>query len=81
MRGRPLIVVPILAETTGSIAVSLEAKQFGLKRNVRVAEARQQCPEVVVVEARPELYIQYHRRLREIVETLVPVLGEYTLHC
>jgi len=73
LRGRPLIVVPILAETTGSIAVSLEAKQFGLKRNVRVAEARQQCPEVVVVEARPELYIQYHRRLREIVETLVPV--------
>lgn len=73
LRGKALIVVPVLAETTGSIAVSLEAKARGLKRNVRVFEARQQCPGVIVVEARPELYIQYHRRLKAVVETLVPV--------
>jgi DNA polymerase-4 len=73
LRGKPLIVVPVLAETTGSIAVSIEAKQLGLKRNVRVGEARQQCPGIIVVEARPELYIQYHRRLKEVVESLVPV--------
>ena len=73
LRGKPLIVVPVLAETTGSIAVSIEAKQLGLKRNVRVGEARQQCPGIIVIEARPELYIQYHRKLKEVVETLVPV--------
>lgn len=74
LRGKPIIVVPILAETTGCIAASIEAKQqYGLKRNVRVAEARQQCPGIIVVEARPELYIQYHRRLKEIVDTLAPV--------
>ncbi|MDB6094294.1 MAG: dinB 1 [Verrucomicrobia bacterium] len=73
LRGKPVIVVPVMAETTGSIAVSIEAKQFGLKRNARVAEARIQCPGIIVVEARPELYIQYHRRLKEIVETLAPV--------
>lgn len=73
LRGRPLIVVPVLAETTGAIAVSLEAKARGLKRNVRVAEARRELPEITVIEARPELYIQYHRRLKTVVEALVPV--------
>jgi DNA polymerase-4 len=73
LRGQPVIIVPVIAETTGSIAVSIEAKNFGLKRNARVAEARQQCPGIIVVEARPEVYIRYHRRLREVVEQLVPV--------
>ncbi|MDB6168747.1 MAG: dinB 1 [Verrucomicrobia bacterium] len=73
LRGKPLIVVPVLAETTGSIAVSLEGKALGLKRNVRVAEARRLCPGIIILEARPELYIQYHRRLKAVVETLVPV--------
>ncbi|MCF7688722.1 MAG: hypothetical protein K9M98_08695 [Cephaloticoccus sp.] len=73
LRGQPVIVVPVLAETSGAIAVSLEAKAQGLKRNARIAEARQQCPGLVVVEARPEIYINYHRRLKEVVETCVPV--------
>ena len=73
LRGQPLIVVPVLAETSGAIAVSLEAKQLGLKRNARVAEARQQIPGIVVVEARPEVYIAYHRRLKEVVESLALV--------
>ena len=73
LRGKPLIVVPVVAETTGAIAVSIEAKQLGLKRNARVFEARQQIPGIVVLEARPELYIDYHRRLKEVVESLALV--------
>jgi DNA polymerase-4 len=73
LRGKPLIVVPVLAETTGAIAVSLEAKKLGVTRNARVAEARRQCPGLLVVESRPDVYIRYHRRLKEVIETLVPV--------
>lgn len=73
LRGQPVIVVPVLAETTGAIAVSLEAKARGMKRNCRLAEARRICPDVQVVESRPDVYIRYHRRLREVVETLAPV--------
>lgn len=73
LRGQPLIVVPVMAETTGAIAVSLEAKALGLRRNVRVAEARRQIPGLVVVESRPEVYINYHRRLKAVVESCVPV--------
>lgn len=73
LRGRPVGVVPVLAETTGCIAVSIEAKKLGLTRNARVAEARRLCPGLVIVEARPELYIRYHRALKRIVESCVPV--------
>lgn len=73
LRGKPVIIVPVLAETTGAIAVSVEGKKLGLDRNSRVSEARRQCPDLIVVEARPEVYINYHRRLQEVVETCVPV--------
>lgn len=73
LRGQPLIVVPVVAETTGAIAVSLEAKKLGLARNVRVIEARQQIPGIIVVEARPQVYIDYHRRLKAVVDCYAPV--------
>ena len=73
LRGRPVAVAPLLAETTGCIAVSIEAKALGLKRNVRVADARRLCPGIAILEARPELYISYHRRLKDLVASVVPV--------
>lgn len=73
LRGRPVGIVPLMAETTGCIAVSIEAKQLGLTRNARVAEARRMVPGIVIVEARPELYISYHRRIVEIVESCLHV--------
>ena len=72
LRGRPVGIVPVLAETTGCVAISLEAKARGLARNVRVAEARRLCPGIVIVEARPETYINYHRRLKDVIASLVP---------
>lgn len=73
LRGRPVAVAPVLAESTSLIAVSGEAKKLGLQRNTRVAEARRLCPGLVVVESRPEVYIDYHRRLKAIIGSCVPV--------
>ncbi len=72
LRGQPLGIVPVLAETTGCIAVSLEAKKMGLTRNMRVSDARRVCPGLVIVEARPETYINYHRKLVAVIRSLVP---------
>lgn len=72
LRGKPLAIVPVLAETTGCIAVSLEAKAAGLTRNARVADARKLCPGLIVVEARPETYINYHRKLVGVIQSCVP---------
>ena len=73
LRGKPVGIVPVMAETTGCIAISIEAKQLGLTRNARVADARRLCPGLQIVEARPETYINYHRRLIEVIESCIHV--------
>lgn len=67
LRGKPVVVVPLLAETTCCIAASREAKPFGVRTGTPVHEARRLCPGLVVVEARPEPYIAYQRALNEVI--------------
>jgi DNA polymerase-4 len=73
LRGKPLGVVPMLADTTVCIAASVEAKKFGVKTGTKVAEARRLCPEIEFVVARHEIYIEYHHRAVAVVDTVVPV--------
>ena len=73
LRGKAVGIVPVMAETTGCVAISIEAKAMGLSRNVRVADARRLCPGLQIVEARPETYITYHRRLIEVIESCIHV--------
>lgn len=73
LRGRPVGVVPMMADTTCCIAASYEAKAFGVKTGTIVADARRLCPEIVFVEARHELYVDYHHRIVEAVESCLPV--------
>jgi DNA polymerase-4 len=42
-RGKPLAVVPTMADTTCCIAASYEAKAFGVKTGTQVGEAKM-CP-------------------------------------
>ena len=53
LRGRPVGVVPMMADTTVCIAASYEAKAFGVKTGTVVADAKSLCPEIVLVEAPP----------------------------
>jgi DNA polymerase-4 len=73
LRGRPVAIVPMMADTTFCIAASYEAKAFGVKTGTRVGDAKRMCPSVVLVEARHELYVEYHHRIVEAVESCLPV--------
>jgi DNA polymerase-4 len=73
LRNRPVAVVPLMADTTCCIAASYEAKAFGVKTGTQVGEAKRMCPGLVLVEGRHELYVEYHRRIVEAVESCVPV--------
>lgn len=73
LRGKPVGVIPVKAETTCCIAASYEAKKFGVKTGTPVREARELCPDIIFVEARPYLYIEYHHRLVKVVESCTPV--------
>ena len=73
LRGRPVAVVPVVADTTCCIAASYEAKAFGVRTGTQVGEAKKMCPGLVIVEARHELYVEYHHRIVQAVERFVPV--------
>jgi DNA polymerase IV len=73
LRGKPVGVVPMLADTTCCIAASYEAKAHGVKTGTIVADARRMCPNMIFVEGRHELYVDYHHRIIEAVESCVPV--------
>ncbi|MEM1057605.1 MAG: DNA polymerase, partial [Verrucomicrobiota bacterium] len=68
LRGRPVAVTPVLTATGCCIAASYDAKAHGVRTGSRVAEARKLCPEIKIVEARPDLYIELHHRLKAVVE-------------
>ncbi len=84
LRGRPVGVVPVMAETTCCIAASYEAKAHGVKTGTRVSEARRLCPAITFVKARPETYVDLHHQVIRAVERCVPVAAIHSideLHC
>ncbi len=73
LRGKPVGVLAVMAETTCCIAASYEAKAFGIKTGTLVKEARKLCPGMIFVEARPAVYVTFHHKLIEIVESCTHV--------
>lgn len=73
LRGKPIGVLPVMAETTSCIAASYEAKAFGVGTGTVVRDARKLCKDMVFVQARPPLYVELHHKLIAIVESCTPV--------
>jgi DNA polymerase-4 len=73
LRGRPIAVVPVVADTTCAIAASYEAKAFGVKTGTQVGEAKRLCPGIALIEARHDVYVEYHHKVIEAVERCIPV--------
>jgi DNA polymerase-4 len=73
LRGRPIGVIPVEAESTCCIAVSYEAKRYGLSGGIHVSKARELCPHITLVKARPPLYIEYHDQIKAAIERCIPI--------
>jgi DNA polymerase-4 len=73
LRGKPVIVVQVPAESAVAIAASYAAKAFGIKTGTLVRDARRLCPHVIPVQARHRLYTDYHERVLKAVDTCLPV--------
>lgn len=73
LRGRPVGVAPVAAETTSLIAASYEAKAFGVSTGTQVREARRLCPGIQIRVARPERYVFWHHRLIEAIDHAIPI--------
>lgn len=77
--GRPVIVAPSASEYTSAIAVSYEARAFGIRRGTRIVEARGMCPDLVVRPARHGRYVELHKTLMALVERHLPVSKIYSI--
>jgi DNA polymerase-4 len=73
LRNRPVAVLPVAVETTCCIAASHEARRSGVTTGTPVRDAKRLCPAIHFIEARPRLYIDFHHRLVEAVESCAHV--------
>lgn len=73
LRGKPVAVVPIKADTTCCIAVSYEGKACGVKTGTLVREARRLCPGMRFIVGDHANYVRYHNKILEAVDTCVPI--------
>ncbi len=62
LRGRPIGITNGLTGTC-FITCSYEARQYGIKTGTRIKQAKQLCPDVVQVPARPYRYAQVSTRI------------------
>lgn len=73
LRGRPVGVVPLDSPHTGCIAVSRQAKSRGVKSGATIIKAREIIPDMIFVVARHDVYVRLHKRILDVIETVVPV--------
>ncbi len=73
LRRRPVIVVPVMSDYTSAIAASQEAKALGVKTGTQVREAKERIPDLAIVEARPDRYVDIHNRILAEIDHVMPV--------
>lgn len=73
LRGRPVGVLPVMADTTCCIAASIDAKRYGIKTGTPVWQAKKLCRDIVFVQARPSIYVEIHHRIVAAVDSCTPV--------
>lgn len=73
LRGKPVAVVPMMTDATCAIAASYEAKAYGVRTGTKIYEAKRMCPQLICVQARHDLYVEYHHRILRAVENHLPV--------
>ena len=74
LRGKPVGVVPFEGtEHTCVIACSKEAKARGCSNVMGYGEAKQKCPEIILVPQNPDLYRRAHNTLIAEINAVIPV--------
>ncbi|WP_109806494.1 DNA polymerase Y family protein [Sphingosinithalassobacter portus] len=73
LRGKPVIVAPVDADTTVAIAASVQAKRYGIGTGTPVWEAKRRCRELIVTPARHERYVEFHEAIVAEIWRHIPV--------
>src|SRR3989344_6340738 len=78
LRGKPIGIVKDIGRTC-LIAVSKEAKKFGIKTGCLLADAKALCPDIMCLKAEFDRYLDATKRLKKIFTQVTPDLFIYSL--
>lgn len=70
LRGRPVGITAIAAESGAVVAASYEAKAFGVKVGTRVYDAKRMCPGIVFRQSRHRLYVRVNQKIAAVLDEL-----------
>lgn len=68
LRGKPVAVSPVAADSGCVLAASHEAKKYGVKTGTRLGEARSRIPHITVLPCDPKYYVTIHNQIAEFLE-------------
>lgn len=70
LRGRPVGITAIAAESGAVVAASYEAKAFGVKVGTRVYDAKRMCPGIVFRQSRHRLYVRVNQKIAAVLDEM-----------
>lgn len=73
LRGKPVAVTAVDADTTCCLAASYEAKRRGVKTGMPVWEAKRLCPGLILRVGRHDRYTELHHQIVKAVGRCAPV--------
>jgi DNA polymerase-4 len=73
LRGRPLAITAVSAESGAVVAASYEAKAFGVGVGTRIADARRLCPGIRFRPSRHRLYARVNQKIAAVLDRLAEV--------
>jgi len=70
LRGRPLGITAVSAESGAIVAASYEAKAFGIGVGTRIHEAKVLCPGIVFRPSRHRLYTRVNQKIAAVLDRM-----------
>ncbi len=69
----PVGITALNSEYSALITCCYMAKRAGVKRGMRVHDAREICPNITIRMARPDIYVEFNQRIAEQINKHIPV--------
>ena len=79
LRHKPVGITALASEHSVLITCCYDAKAAGIKRGMRVIEAREICPHIIIRQARPDVYVDVHNQILAEINRYVPVAKVWSI--
>ena len=79
IQNNPVGITSLQSENATLITCCYQAKRVGVKRGMRVFEAKALCRDLVIRPARHDVYVKMHNKIVEVVGQYVPVTRTWSI--